>query len=111
MTPDLQRDVMRGTSVAPGKVYGGRASGTPDDRLGLENRLRALGEGDVPVVSRLHRLGCKLTHLVGIVEMLSDRRMGQRVLSRWRRISHASANTPESPILDRRLSDCFAACR
>ena len=80
MTPDLQRDVMRGTGVAPGKVYGGRASGTPDDRPGLENRLRALGEGDVPVVSRLHRLGCKLTHLVRIVETLSNRGIGQRGL-------------------------------
>ena len=62
-------------------MYVDRASGTKDDRPGLENCLKALREADTLVVWKLDRLGRNLRHLVSTVDDLSKRNIGFKVLS------------------------------
>ena len=78
---DLQRDALVAGGVEPDRIYGDHASGAKDDRPGLEACMRALRDGDVLVVWRLDRLGRNLAHLVGTVQVLSDRGVGLRVLA------------------------------
>jgi DNA invertase Pin-like site-specific DNA recombinase len=78
---DLQRDALAAAGVRPERLYEDQASGTRDDRPGLEACLQALRDGDVLVVWKLDRLGRTLTHLVNTVRDLSDRGIGLRVLS------------------------------
>ena len=78
---DLQRDALLAEGVDPGQIYEDYASGAKDDRTGLATCLRALREGDVLAVWKLDRLGRNLAHLVGIVQDLSDRNVGLRVLA------------------------------
>ncbi|MDQ7774982.1 MAG: recombinase family protein [Paracoccus aminovorans] len=78
---DLQRDALIAAAVPVERIYEDQASGTRDDRPGLEACLRSLREGDVLVVWKLDRLGRTLTHLVNTVRDLSDRGIGLRVLT------------------------------
>jgi len=78
---DLQRDALIAAGVPVERIYEDQASGTRDDRPGLEACLRSLREGDVLVVWKLDRLGRTLTHLVNTVRDLSDRGIGLRVLT------------------------------
>ena len=78
---DLQRDALESAGVEPGSIYHDRASGTREDRPGLENCLRTLREGDVLVVWKLDRLGRNLAHLVNTVQDLCARAVGLRVLT------------------------------
>ena len=79
---DLQRDALRAAGVDDAvNLYPDLASGVRDDRPGLDNCLRALRKGDVLVVWKLDRLGRKLAHLVNIVQDLSARGVGLRVLA------------------------------
>ncbi|MBG0792891.1 recombinase family protein [Methylocystis sp. H62] len=78
---DLQHDALRVAGVLQDQIYEDRASGSRDDRPGLEACLRALRAGDVLVVWKLDRLGRTLTHLVNTVRDLSDRDVGLRVLT------------------------------
>ena len=78
---DLQRDALSAAGVQPEQVYEDRASGSRDNRPGLEACLRALREGDVLVVWKLDRLGRSLAHLVNVVKDLSGRGIGLRVLT------------------------------
>ena len=52
-----------------------------DSRPGLEACLKALRKDDVLVVWKLDRLGRDLKHLVTIVQELTDREIGLRVLT------------------------------
>ena len=78
---DLQCDALCGVGVDTASIYHDFASGAREDRPGLENCLRALRKGDVLVVWKLDRLGRNLAHLVNIVQGLSARGVGLRVLA------------------------------
>ncbi len=78
---DLQLDALRAAGVRQNEIYEDRASGSRDDRPGLEACLRALRAGDVLVVWKLDRLGRTLAHLVNTVRDLSNREIGLRVLT------------------------------
>ncbi|HEV3313240.1 MAG TPA: recombinase family protein, partial [Chloroflexota bacterium] len=58
-----------------------KASGSKEDRAGLNEALGQLREGDVLVVWRLDRLGRSLTQLISIVGALNDRGVGFRSLT------------------------------
>jgi DNA invertase Pin-like site-specific DNA recombinase len=78
---DLQRDALVSAGVRPEMIYEDLASGTKDDRLGLEACLKALRPGDVLCVWKLDRLGRNLSHLIQTVDSLSKRNVGFRALS------------------------------
>ena len=78
---DLQYDALTEAGVAKESVYEDRASGKKDDRPGLAACLKALREGDTLVVWKLDRLGRDLRHLVSVVEELTERDIGLRVLT------------------------------
>ena len=78
---DLQLDALRAAGVRQNQIYEDLASGSRDDRPGLEACLRALRAGDVLVVWKLDRLGRTLAHLVNTVRDLSNREIGLRVLT------------------------------
>ena len=78
---DLQRDALIEAGVAADRIYEDQASGRHDTRPGLDACLKALRKGDVLVVWKLDRLGRDLKHLVTIVQELTDREIGLRVLT------------------------------
>ena len=78
---DLQRDALWEAGVGAKDVYEDLASGVRENRPGLEHCLRAVRAGDVVVVWKLDRLGRSLGHLVKVVEDLSGRGVGLRVLT------------------------------
>lgn len=80
-TTDLQRDALIAAGVDPESIYEDHASGKKEDRPGLTACLKALRAGDSLVVYRLDRLGRDLRHLVNIVDELSKRGTGLKVLS------------------------------
>ena len=78
---DLQRDALVAAGVDPAHLYEDHASGKKDDRPGLEACLKALRAGDTLVSWRLDRLGRDLRHLVNLVDELTKRGIGLRVLA------------------------------
>lgn len=78
---DLQRDALIEAGVKVDGIYEDQASGKRDIRPGLEACLKALRKGDVLVVWKLDRLGRDLRHLITIVQDLTDREIGLRVLT------------------------------
>ena len=78
---DLQVDALTGAGVAARAIYEDRASGKKDSRPGLDACLKALRRGDTLVVWKLDRLGRDLRHLVHIVQELTEREVGLRVLT------------------------------
>lgn len=76
---DLQRDALVAAGCDP--IYTDVASGSRDDRPGLQEALRALRSGDVLVVWKLDRVGRSLPHLVQLVADLHKRDVGFRVLT------------------------------
>ena len=78
---DLQRDALVAAGVDPAHLYEDHASGKKDDRPGLEACLKALRAGDTLVSWKLDRLGRDLRHLVNLVDELTKRGIGLRVLA------------------------------
>lgn len=78
---DLQRDALIGAGVDADNVYEDSASGKRDDRPGLAACLKALRRGDTLVVWKLDRLGRDLRHLVNLVDDLTKRNIGLKVLA------------------------------
>ena len=78
---DLQYDALTADGVAREFIYEDRASGKKDSRPGLAACLKALREGDTLVVWKLDRLGRDLHHLVSVVQELTERGVGLRVLA------------------------------
>lgn len=77
----LQRDALIGAGVGSDKVYEDSASGKRDARPGLAACLNALRRGDTLVVRKLDRLGRDLRHLVNLVDDLTKRDIGLKVLA------------------------------
>lgn len=67
--------------VDPEAMHEDRASGKKDDRPHLAACLKALRSGDPLVVWKLDRLGRDLRHLVNIVQDLTQRGIGLKVLT------------------------------
>lgn len=78
---DLQIDALIDEGISKEYIYTDEASGKRDDRSGLEACLKSLREGDTLIVWKLDRLGRNLKHLITIVEDLSQRDIGFKVLS------------------------------
>lgn len=78
---DLQIDTLKNYGVNEENIYTDKISGIKNERLGLENCLKALREDDVLVVYKLDRLGRNLKHLIQIIEDLTKKRVGFKVLS------------------------------
>ena len=78
---DLQRDALLAAGVEAGRIYQDLASGSQDDRPGLEAALKALREGDTLVVWKLDHLGRNLRHLVNTVHDLTSRGIGFKVVT------------------------------
>ena len=66
--------------VEPKLVFRDTASGAKASRPGLDACLAALRPGDVLVVYRLDRLGRSLRHLVDLVDLLQQKKVGLRSL-------------------------------
>lgn len=78
---DLQRDALIKAGVQPEQLYQDAASGRCDDRPGLAACLKALRSGDTLVIWKLDRLGRDLRHLVNLVDELTKRNIGIKVLA------------------------------
>ena len=78
---DLRIDALTNSGVKEENIYSDKISGSIDDRIGLENCLKALRENDILVVYKLDRLGRNLKHLIQTVEDLTKRKIGFKVLS------------------------------
>lgn len=78
---DLQRDALLAAGTEPDRLYEDHASGKRDDRPGLEACLKALRKGDALVTWKLDRLGRDLHHLVNLVQDLTGRGVGLKVLA------------------------------
>lgn len=78
---DLQRDALEQAGVESGNIYEDAASGKKEDRPGLTACLKALRRGDTLVVWKLDRLGRDLRHLVNLVDDLTQRHIGLKVLA------------------------------
>lgn len=78
---DLQRDALTKAGVESDNVYEDSASGKKDDRPGLAACLKALRAGDTLVIWKLDRLGRDLRHLVNLVDELTRRKIGLKVLA------------------------------
>ena len=78
---DLQIDALKNAGVKEENIYFDKISGTKEQRVGLDNCLKALREDDVLVVYKLDRLGRSLKHLILTIEDLTKRNIGFKVLS------------------------------
>jgi DNA invertase Pin-like site-specific DNA recombinase len=75
-TLHLQKDALE--KLGCSKIFTDTASGTKAERIGLEEALEYVREGDVLVVWRLDRLGRSLKHLIETVTELNNRKIGFR---------------------------------
>ena len=80
-TTDPQSDALLAAGVEADRIYQDLASGSQDDRPGLDAALKALREGDTLVVWKLDRLGRNLRHLVNTVHDLTSRGIGFKVVT------------------------------
>ena len=78
---DLQIDALKNAGVKEENIYFDKISGTKEQRVGLDNCLKALREDDVLVVYKLDRLGRSLKQLILTIEDLTKRNIGFKVLS------------------------------
>lgn len=78
---DLQKDALLEEGVIEENIFEDYASGKKEDRPGLESCLKSLREGDTLIVWKLDRLGRDLKNLVDIVQNLSNRKIGFKVLT------------------------------
>ena len=78
---DLQIDALKNAGVNEENIYTDKISGSKDERVGLENCIKALRDEDTLVVWKLDRLGRNLRHLITTVEELAKKNIGFKVLS------------------------------
>jgi DNA invertase Pin-like site-specific DNA recombinase len=68
-TLNLQKDALEKTGCT--KIFTDTASGAKAERIGLEEALNYVREGDILVVWRLDRLGRSLKHLIETITELN----------------------------------------
>jgi DNA invertase Pin-like site-specific DNA recombinase len=73
-TLHLQRDALE--KIGCNKIFTDTASGAKAERIGLEEALEYVREGDTLVVWRLDRLGRSLKHLIETITKLNNRKIG-----------------------------------
>ena len=78
---DLKRDALIAAGVLTEHLYEDFASGTKDERDGLNACLKALRPNDMLVVWKLDRLGRNLKHLVNMVDNFNSHNIGLKVLT------------------------------
>lgn len=78
---DLQQDALLKAGVDQAYIYQDLASGRKDDRPGLKACLKALQPGNTLVVWKLDRLGRDMKHLVNLIDDMSHKKVGFKVLS------------------------------
>jgi DNA invertase Pin-like site-specific DNA recombinase len=78
---DLQHDALIAAGVSKDHIYSDKASGGRDNRPGLDACLKAMREGDTLVVWKLDRLGRDLRHLVNLIEAMTERGIGLKVVT------------------------------
>jgi DNA invertase Pin-like site-specific DNA recombinase len=78
---DLQTDALIKAGVELNNIYHDEASGKNMKRPSLESCLKALRKNDTLVVWKLDRLGRSLHDLVTLVQQLSDKSIGLKVLT------------------------------
>ena len=93
-TTDLQRDALIAAGVDPRHLFQDHLSGARHDRPGLKTALEYLNEGDVLVVWKLDRLGRSLAHLLQIITLLRERKVGFKSLT-----EHMDTTTPHGELL------------
>jgi DNA invertase Pin-like site-specific DNA recombinase len=76
---DLQRHALKAAGCS--KIFFDQASGTTTRRIQLDRALKALKPGDTLVVWKLDRLGRSLSHLVGLIAQLAERKINFKSLS------------------------------
>lgn len=79
-TTDLQMDALIKAGVSQDWIYSDTGSGTRKDLPGWNDCNKVLRMGDTLICWRLDRLGRSLQHLVGIIEDLTKRGVGLRIL-------------------------------
>lgn len=78
---DLQIDALKKSGVDSENIYHDEASGKNMKRPSLESCLKALRNDDTLVIWKLDRLGRSLHDLVTLVQQLSDKNIGLKVLT------------------------------
>src|ERR687895_197838 len=73
-TLNLQKDALK--KIGCTKIFTDTASGAKAERIGLEEALKYVREGDTLVVWRLDRLGRSLKHLIETITELNNRKIG-----------------------------------
>src|SRR5437870_4125695 len=73
-TLNLQKDALEKLGCI--KIFTDTASGAKAERIGLEEALEYVREGDTLVVWRLDRLGRSLKHLIETITELNNRKIG-----------------------------------
>ena len=73
-TLNLQKDALE--KLGCNKIFTDTASGAKAERIGLEEALEYVREGDTLVVWRLDRLGRSLKHLIETITELNSRKIG-----------------------------------
>src|ERR671918_2166663 len=73
-TLNLQKDALE--KLGCNKIFTDTASGAKAERIGLEEALEYVREGDTLVVWRLDRLGRSLKHLIEAITELNNRKIG-----------------------------------
>ena len=76
---DLQQDALAAAGCE--QIFTDTASGASTERLGLEQALNYVREGDVLVVWRLDRLGRSLKYLIETMTKLDERGIGFKSLT------------------------------
>jgi DNA invertase Pin-like site-specific DNA recombinase len=78
-TLNLQKDALE--KLGCNKIFTDTASGAKAERIGLEEALEYVREGDTLVVWRLDRLGRSLKHLIETISQLDNRKIGFKSLT------------------------------
>lgn len=78
---DLQKDALFKEGISEDRIYSDMCSGKNDQRQGLQECLKALQPGNTLVVWKLDRLGRNLKDLISIVQSLTKREIGLRILT------------------------------
>jgi len=93
-TTHLQKDALMAVGIDERHLFEDHLSGVRDDRPGLKKALEFLKQGDVLVVWKLDRLGHSLSHLLEIINILKERKVGFRSLT-----EHMDTTAPHGELL------------